>query len=225
MSRKLICKIIIDILMLMAMPILMAYMFAGEVLHEWLGIGIFVLFVLHHVLNFQWIQNIFHGEYTILRSIKTVVNILIFFMIIGLAYSGAVLSRYVFADLNLNASRALARKIHMFCSYWGFVLMSLHFGFHWNMFLSIVKKFTKKSSVIKDIIMKIITAGIAGYGIYAFVKREIDSYLLMKIQFAFFDMEESLFVFLLDYLAVMGLFAVIGYYLIYGLKRIKIKKR
>lgn len=130
MSGKLICKIVVDILMLMAMPVLMAYMLVGDVIHEWLGIGIFALFILHHILNFQWIKNIFHGKYTISRSIKTGVNILILCMIIGLAYSGIVLSRHVFTDLDINASRAVARKIHMFCSYWGFTLMSLHFGFH-----------------------------------------------------------------------------------------------
>ncbi|MDE5620276.1 MAG: hypothetical protein K2I80_07120, partial [Ruminococcus sp.] len=64
MSKKFIFKVVLDILMLMAMPVLMAYMLAGEVIHEWLGTGIFVLFILHHILNFQWIKNIFRGKYT-----------------------------------------------------------------------------------------------------------------------------------------------------------------
>lgn len=225
MSKKLICKIIVDILMLATMPVLMAYMLAGEVLHEWLGTGILVLFILHHILNFHWIKNLFHGKYTISRIVKTIVNVLILFMIIVLAYSGIVLSRHVFVDLNISASRADARKLHMFCSYWGFAIMSLHFGFHWDMFLGMVKKFTKKKSVMRSIALRIIAVGISIYGIYAFRKREISSYMLNKIEFVFFDMEEPLVAFIVDYLAVMGLFAVVGYYVMFVLKIISKKRR
>lgn len=222
MSKKLVCKIIVDVLMLAVMPVLMAYMLAGEVLHEWIGTGILILFILHHVLNFHWIKNLFRGKYTLSRIVKTIVNILILVMIIGLAYSGIILSRHVFADLDISASRANARSIHMFCSYWGFVLMSLHFGFHWDMFLGIARKY---QSALKTAILRVLAVVIAGYGIYAFQKHEIDSYLMMKIQFAFFDMEESLFTFMTDYLAVIGLFTAVGYYMMCVLKMINKKRR
>ena len=223
MSKKLICKITVDMLMLAAMPVLMAYMLAGEVLHEWLGAGILILFILHHVLNFQWIKNLFHGKYTLSRIAKTIVNILIFLMIIGLAYSGITLSRYVFDDLSFSRNYALARNLHMFCSYWGFVLMSLHFGFHWDMFLGIAKRFT--STKYANIILKLLASLILLYGIYAFWKRDIGSYMLMKIHFAFFDTSELIYLFLLDYVAVTGLFAVIGYYIMCILKAINKKRR
>ena len=224
-NKKLICKIIVDMLMLAAMPILMSYMLAGEKMHEWIGVGILILFIVHHILNLSWVKNIFHGKYTISRTVKTTVNILILLMIIGLAYSGITLSRYVFYDLPFSRNYALARNLHMFCSYWGFVLISLHFGFHWDMFLGISRKLIKKKSVAVSIMLKMIAVGIAGYGIYAFVKRDIGSYMLMKIHFAFFDTSESIYMFLLDYLAVTGLFTVIGYYIIYILKVIDKKRR
>lgn len=183
------------------------------------------MFILHHILNFHWIKNLFRRKYTISRIVKTIVNVLILLMIIGLAYSGIVLSRHVFADLDIHASRANARSIHMFCSYWGFVLMSLHFGFHWDMFLGIAKKFTKKKSFLRSAVLRVLAAGIAGYGIYAFQKREISSYLMMKIQFAFFDMEESLLSFMIDDLAIIGMFTVVGYYVMFALKMISKKRR
>ncbi len=60
---------------------------------------------------------------------------------------------------------------------------------------------------------------IAAYGLYPFVKRDIGSYMLLKIQFAFFDFEEPLLLFMLDYLVVMGLFVAAGYYLAKGLRQ------
>lgn len=66
----------------------------------------------------------------------------------------------------MAARRATARTIHMFCSYWGFALMSLHFGFYGNMFLGISKKLPKKQSVLRTAALRVLTAGVAGYGIY-----------------------------------------------------------
>lgn len=50
------------------------------------------------------------------------------------------------------------------------------------------------------------------WGLYAFIHRELGIYLLLQTAFVFFDFEEPLALFLLDYLAIMGLLAVIGYY-------------
>ncbi len=57
------------------MPLLMAYTLVGEVLHEWFGIAIFVLFIVHHVLNVQWIKNIFRGKYNAVRTLNLIVNL------------------------------------------------------------------------------------------------------------------------------------------------------
>lgn len=139
MKPKLLCKIILDFMMFAAMPILMAYMLVGEAAHEWIGMGMFLLFLLHHLLNWQWIKNLFHGTYSITRAVKTLCDILIFLLMLGLLYSGITLSRYIFQDVSFYRKDALARTLHLFCSYWGFVCMSLHLGFHWDLFLGIAK--------------------------------------------------------------------------------------
>ena len=64
---------------------------------------------------------------------------------------------------------------------------------------------------------------VAGYGVYAFIKRGIGDYLLMKVGFAFFDTQESTALFLLDYAAVMALTAGIGYMIQNRLMNIKRK--
>ena len=58
---------------------------------------------------------------------------------------------------------------------------------------------------------------IAIYGVYAFIKREIGDYMLMKVMFAFFDFGESRVIFLLDYAAVMVLVAEIAFWVQNGL--------
>jgi hypothetical protein len=51
MKHKTILKIVVDIGMTVMLLFLMAYELIGEAAHEWLGIGMFVLFIIHHILN------------------------------------------------------------------------------------------------------------------------------------------------------------------------------
>ncbi len=212
MKRKQIVKIAVDIAMTAVLLLLMTYELIGQVSHELLGIIMFVLFILHHILNNRWTKNLIKGKYTTLRTLQTVLVVLVLFSMAGSIFSGVMLSRHIFSFLPFSDGLSFARNLHMLSAYWGFVFMSLHLGFHWNMIMGMAKRLTKKPSVMQTWMLRIIALIIAGYGVYAFVKRDIGSYLLLQNQFAFFDFEEPIVQFLLDYIAVMGLFTAIVHY-------------
>jgi len=54
MKQKTILKIVVDIGMTVMLLLLMTYELIGEAAHEWLGIGMFVLFIIHHILSQKW---------------------------------------------------------------------------------------------------------------------------------------------------------------------------
>ena len=197
--------------MSVSMLLLMAYGLVGEATHEWIGMGMFVLFVAHHILNSRWIQAVPQGRYTPLRIVQTVLAGVIFLCMIGSMLSGIVLSRHVFAFLPKHDGYEMAGKVHILCAFWGFVLMSLHLGMHWNMFLTMARRYLQPNKICTWI-LKIAGYLFAAYGIIAFVRRDVGRYLLLKSHFVFFDYSEPLALFLLDYLAVMGLFVAIGYF-------------
>lgn len=58
MNTKQKIKIIADILMTAALLFLMPYGMVGEAAREWIGAGMFLLFILHHILNRKWLGNI-----------------------------------------------------------------------------------------------------------------------------------------------------------------------
>ena len=205
-------KITVDICMVIVLLFLMSYSMAGDVVHEWLGIGMFILFILHHALNIKWWSSIIKGRYTMFLIIQTVLVITVLLAMAGSMASGVILSRHVLAFLPINTSMSFARKLHMACAYWEFILMSLHLGIHWCIITGIIKKFVKAQPQALTWMLRIIAIITASYGIYAFIKREIPDYMFMKIQFVFFNFEELLLLFILDYLAVMRLFVFIGHY-------------
>lgn len=225
MKAKQILKIVTDIAMTVILLLLMAYSLVGEKAHEWLGISMFVLFILHHVLNNKWSRSVFKGRYTPYRVLQTMFVVLALASMLGSMVSGIILSRYAFSFLPITGGSLWARMLHMLSAYWGFAFISLHLGLHWSMMMGMAKRMFRKPSAVRAWIVRCVGFLIAGYGVYAFLKREIGSYMLLKIQFVFFNFDEPLILFILDYIAVMGLFVFIGHYLTEGLKRIGRKNK
>lgn len=102
--------------------------------------------------------------------------------------------------------------------------MSIHLGLHWTMIMGIVSKGRKKSGG-RTILLRVIATVIAAYGVYAFFARQVGIYMLLRSHFVFFNYEEPLILFLIDYVAIMGGFVFIGHYLSKILKWMGRKKK
>lgn len=218
MNKKFIGKIGIDMLMTVLLLLLMARQLTGNSAHEWLGAGMFVLWITHHILNRNWYSYILKGRYTPTRILQTVINAALFLSMLGMMVSGIILSREVFVFLPTSGGIAMARSLHVVSAFWGFVLMALHLGLHWNMILGMVrKKAGPVSSLPVRIGLRLGAVFVAGYGLYAFVKNQFLSYMFLTSAFVFFDFERPVFLFFTEYAAIMGLFVFLAHYLSKGL--------
>ena len=206
-------RVCVDALMTCVLLLLVGYSMVGETAHEWLGIGMFALFVTHHVLNRRWYRNLFRGKYTLHRALLTLCASAALISMLGSFVSAVVLSKHVFAFLPISGGSAWAREVHMMCGYWNFTLLSLHLGLHWSMILAMARKGLPKPSKKRKWLARGIALAIAAYGVYAFAHRQIGAYMLGQIRFAFFDFGEPLWRFELDYIAAMGLLVCVSYYL------------
>lgn len=223
---KAVLKVVIDALMTLALLFLMGYQFWGDIAHEWAGAGMFVLFVLHHILNGNWYKSLCRGRYTPFRVFRLLIAILLFLAMIGLMISGVLLSGHVFTFLNIQGGISLARLLHMAASHWGFVLMALHLGLHGDIFLGIARKALKlrRPSRLRKTFLPILGAGIAVYGIIAFIRRNFLTYMFLQTAFVFLDFSEPLPLFYLDCLAMMGAFIFVAYYVSKLLRILPAKK-
>ena len=129
---------------------------------------------------------------------------LLFALLILQAVSGIMMAKHTFGFLPHVGRRSIARTIHMTGAYWSFALMCVHAGFH---MLPLMRKLQKQPAWRKIAAVWML---ISIYGVYALVKRQLPGYMFMQIQFAFFDYDEPLVFFLLDYLAIMMLFVALG---------------
>lgn len=206
-----IANTVIDTLMTVLLPLLMAYSLIGEEFHEIVGTVIFALFIVHQLLHLKWWKAIPRGKYNPYRIFITVFNIILLFVMLLQPLSGIALSKHIYPFLQLKGIAATARTIHMILAYWCYELLSLHLGLHTDQILRPLKN--KKSFGIIKWIGRVVFILISAYGVYAFINRGFWGYMSGKTMFAFFDFSESRIVFIADYLAVMTLFAVMGNYL------------
>lgn len=83
MKSKQAAKICVDTAMTLGLLFLMGYHLWGDTAHEWVGAGMFALFIFHHVLNWNWWAGICKGRYTALRVMLTVIDLLTLAAMLG----------------------------------------------------------------------------------------------------------------------------------------------
>ena len=205
-------RMTIDITMTILSIILMGgnYLFPADIVHEILGVALFVLWAVHITLNRRWYGAMFKGKYNPYRVMQTFINCGILICTIFLMISGTILSNHIFTFLNIQGGLGFARIAHLLASHWYYLFMSLHIGLHVGRLFQ---------NVTAKIIPRIILTLISAYGIYAFIARGVWKYLILQQQFFFFDLERGYILFALDYISIIILFAIISHLIASRLKK------
>ena len=116
----------------------------------------------------------------------------------------------------ISGGMSFARLLHMASSYWGFMLMSLHLGLHWGKILGMIRRAGKgrrEASGAVKMLLRILGSVIAVYGLTVFIRRDLLTYMLIRTQFVFLDFNESVPLFYIDCLSMMGTFIWSAYWL------------
>ncbi|MDD3409589.1 MAG: DUF4405 domain-containing protein [Eubacteriales bacterium] len=206
-------KITIDVLMTLLFLMQMGYHMLDNRAHEWVGITLFALFCVHHILNGGWYRSLFRGKWSAQRVLLTAVDVLLTLVMVAIIVSALFVSRHVFSFLGLHL-RALGRRIHMPATMWGFVLMGLHLGLHWNRVLAGVRRRCHgKGSRAAVLAARIALLLFAAFGVYEFVTRELWMELFSLREFAFLEYGETLPLFFASYVAILAVWAACSYYL------------
>lgn len=199
----------LDILMTLVSIVLMggAYLFPADIVHEILGVALFVLWAMHITLNRRWYGALFRGQYNGRRVLQTVINCGVLICTNFLMISGIILSNHIFTFLGIENGLGFARVAHLLASHWYYLFMSLHIGLHVEMIARLGPFDKLRDRRVFRIIMILLSL----YGIYAFIIRGIWRYLILQQQFFFFDLERGYILFALDYFAIIILFATISH--------------
>lgn len=219
MNGKLVFKLTVDLTMTILMLFAIAYQLTGNTAHEIIGAALFVLFILHNILNRRWYFSLTKGQYDIRRAVSTVINILILCAMVILIVTGAMISVTLAPYLPIRGG-FLTRQVHTLSAFWGLLLMSAHLGMHWEMILGMFRKASGTGGgIFTTVPLRAVTAVIFIYGIRSSFVMDIGSKLTMRSTFSYWDFENSTWLFFLAYLSIMGVYICLFYYILRLVKK------
>ena len=189
-------KHIVDILLGLELLLLMSYQVVGEAGHEWTGIAMTVLMILHQILNRKWIAALLKGKYTPLRIAQTFINAALVIGFVLTALCGINMSVHAVPFLGDFLRASLGRRLHLTLSHWCFVLMGLHLGLHIPAMLNGVKgQAVHRLGWCCSFLA-------AGAGLWLFLRNNYPDYLFYRVPFAFIDYDKAMPLVLLEALLI-----------------------
>jgi len=197
MKTKMIVKRVIDVALTVTLLLLMAFQVTEQLAHEWLGVTMLALTIVHQILNRKYYASIFKGKYPPLRGFQLIVNALLLLSFVCTALSGMMMSRFATPFMNGILPSSFVRQAHLALSHWSFVLMGLHLGLHFGIVTAKLKNKAVK------IVLGAVMSGVSVCGFYLFIKTDMLSYMLFKTPFAFLDYEKAWWLVLLENLAML----------------------
>ncbi len=196
---------IVDAAMTVLLLFLMVYQVTGEMAHEWIGMGMTALVIIHQTLNRKWYGALFKGKYHSYRAVTAILNILLLLCFALTAFSGMAMSGYAVPFLYGMAPASSARQTHLSMSHWACVLMGLHLGMHIPAMTAGLKLKDKAKAVLACVF-----TCIGGAGLWLFLRSGIPGYLFFRVPFAFLDYEKAGWLVLLENLVMLSFWAFVG---------------
>ncbi|KRE38149.1 DUF4405 domain-containing protein [Paenibacillus sp. Soil522] len=207
MNPNMFIKLIIDLIMTESMLVAMAYHITGNMIHELVGVFLFVLFIVHNILNRRWYKTIFRGKYKVQQILSIAVNLLFLITIAVALISSVPISRDIFPFIRINNDMVM-RQIHVLSAYWGFILMAVHIGISWGRIINAARKMTGiiTTSRVRTIAFRLLAVLIVVYGVQISFERDMGSRLLIYNPFGYWGFDETAMRFVIDYLSIMGIY-------------------
>ena len=124
--------------------------FGGLAFHEIMGLGIGAIFLVHILLNSQWVikvtQRLFDRALPSKTRVGYVINILLLISMAFTIVSGLMISKVLFPGLGFVNQRAF-HGLHIDVSYLTLVIVGVHVGFHGQWIMDLMRKvFNVKAS-------------------------------------------------------------------------------
>lgn len=133
-------KIFIDILLFIITILLYDIELIGNLNHEFLGISIFILAIIHIILNFKWIKQVTINfkKVDFKTKVKYIVDIFTMVIYLGAIIFGILISNEIF---NFKMSSNLKMMlVHVIIGRLAIIMMFVHLGLHLDRLLIKIKK-------------------------------------------------------------------------------------
>ncbi|MGR6647896.1 DUF4405 domain-containing protein [Avibacterium paragallinarum] len=205
MKKKTLFQLAQDLVMTVVLLSLFGYHLYDESTHGWLGIAFFALIISHLVLNTWWLKTLFSAKPTPYSLLQYSINFTTFLLFFTACISGIMLSKHLLAEMPFHSTSDLIRKIHMTSTHWLQIMIGVHLGLHWKAITNLLAN-AYRLDLDHWLARKLIPACgliIAAYGVVIFLQRDLLPYLLLQVDFAYFNYGEPQGIFYFDFFTIL----------------------
>ncbi len=142
-------KLAVDITLTVALLGLWSITLTGLALHEWFGVALIGVILVHLLFNWSWIVATTRRFVRALRTqvrINYVLNVALFVTMTIVIFSGLLISEVALPTLGLSGSpNMFLRFLHILSSDTLLVIVGLHLGMNWKWVVSTVRQLFTRS--------------------------------------------------------------------------------
>lgn len=208
-------RIALDISLLLLFLLVMSFQFLPVLVHEILGVILFAAVLGHLLWNRRWFLILFQGKWNTMRFVSFLVNIGLLVSFLLTIVTGVIISNYLFrAIIPLALHRhIMVQQLHAMSPYIMLIFIGLHLGLHWESWQArlIHKLGIPKQSFAVRVVGYLLSLIIVAGGIYGSFLDQIGNRLLMRHIFATGASDLPWGIFLLVFLTIVGMYAVLSY--------------
>lgn len=206
-------RLFLDLFATLLLVFALSYWWLGNVPHEVAGTVLFVLLFAHNAFNRRW-----YGRSAKRHAPRSRIDLaatsLLLASMMALLVTSLLISNSL-AGLFPFENSYTAQQVHVCAAYWATILVSVHLGMRWPVVMGVARRICgiDRDNRLRTLAVRVAAVAIAVQGAWSSSVVGLGDKLRMNMTLEWWDFEASLAGFFLHWFSVMGLFAVLGYYL------------
>lgn len=191
----------------------LAYYWVENAVHEWIGIGMFLLVALHNVFNRRWYGRVPQHRRAAMGLLNIVTIGLLLATMLVLLFSSVLVSRTVFAFVGLEGG-ATARQVHLVAAHWAVWILAVHLGMRWSLVMQTVRTQLRLVAPhgVRTAALRALAAAIALHGVQSSSTMVFGSKLFLIDVMDMWDFNSQAMVFFLNFASIIGLYISLSHY-------------
>ena len=205
-------KIIINTIMLVLIIMEFSKVYLPSVIHELIGILLFVFVIIHLYQNKNYFKTIFQKNNDRKKTALMMVNSVLMLSFLLTMIFGILSSKDLLKFFNIHSIYIV--KLHKTISYYCLLFLGMHMGLNYEAMFGKIEKKIKNKMVI--LIPKII---IVLLGIYSWIK--VDFWKRIIGKYGFSKLDKNLLICVIEYVLIVLMICIIVHFIV---KKIEDKK-
>jgi hypothetical protein len=190
-----------------------SYFWLGNGAHEWAGISLFILLLVHNMFHRRWYAGLSRRTRQGRGIFNTALTLVLLAGMLALCATSLLISETLFPAIRM-ADDFAARQVHAGVAYWLLLIGAVHLGLRWSLLMAVTAKCLalNNTHAVRTALLRVIALGTAVQGVFSAVALHVPSRLLFQLQMDGWSFDTGAASFFGHCIAVMSLVVCLTFY-------------